>query len=118
MPAHAYSRSAPHTLQYLALVDGDDFIAPSMLEKMVAKAQEHDPPLDFVVANFAIVDEKLNLSPNYDEAHFWGLVEESRKGVVLKPHTHPALFEISPVPWRKLYNMDFIRRHSLRFPEV
>jgi hypothetical protein len=99
-------------------VDGDDFIAPRMYEKMVSKAEAHDPPLDMVIANFAIIDENFKMIPNYDEKHFLGLIQESKKRGVLNPRFHPKLFRISPVPWRKLYNMDFVRRHSLRFPEV
>jgi glycosyltransferase involved in cell wall biosynthesis len=103
--------------KYLALVDGDDFIAPTMYEKMVAKAEEKNPPLDYVLANFAIIDENLGLVPAYD-MHSWGnLTGGEGEPAFLKPHKYPKLFSISPVPWRKLYNMDFIQRHRLRFPE-
>jgi glycosyltransferase involved in cell wall biosynthesis len=99
--------------KYLAFVDGDDFIAPTMYEKMVAKAEEHNPPLDYVLANFAVIDENLELTPNYDQDRWGDLINP----IKLTPHKHLKLFHISPVPWRKLYNMDFIRRHQLRFPE-
>jgi glycosyltransferase involved in cell wall biosynthesis len=102
--------------KYLALLDGDDFIAPTMYEKMVGKAEERQPPVDFVLANFAVIDESLVLAPNYDQDRWDCLVRKgSRK--LLRPFTDPALFQISPVPWRKLYSMDFIRHHRLRFAE-
>jgi hypothetical protein len=100
--------------QYLALVDGDDFIAPTMYETMVAKAEE-DEQLDYVLANFAMIDEDLVLSPNYDQAAWSKLVTDySAPGA---PYLNPMVFRLSPVPWRKLYSMHFIRQHSLRFPE-
>jgi hypothetical protein len=89
-----------------------------MYEKMLAKAEEHTPVLDYVLTNFALIDEHLSLSPNYDQPAWITLVSAvGAPGKFLAPHLNPEIFRISAVPWRKLYSMDFVRRHSLRFPE-
>jgi glycosyltransferase involved in cell wall biosynthesis len=103
--------------KYLAFVDGDDYIAPKMYQKMVARAEKDK--LDFAVANFKLVYDdpqpKRRPKENYDHKYWAQLVSLGKK--VLKPSVTENLFRISPVPWRKLYSMDFIRTHQLRFPE-
>lgn len=100
---------------YIAFADGDDWYETDMLESMVAVAERERS--DFVMANYQNYDQSLDRANEPADAKRWALLKEQFANGedldVLRRH----ILRFTPVPWRKLYNGDFIRNNRLRFPE-
>lgn len=94
---------------YLCFVDSDDYIQPTMLETMLAKAQKNDVSL--VIANLKVVDEKgyrvfeRKQSPIYN-------------GVFTAQELLPKIYQnfgwYYIVAWNKLYHRSLFE--NIRFP--
>lgn len=110
VPSNIGTRAARGT--YVAFADSDDHVTKSGLASMVRLAEAHSAEL--VIGDFRTFTEKLKEGAvPYDRA-VWDELPLNRSISVI---THPALFRLSPVPWRKLYRRDFIETHGVLFPE-
>lgn len=98
--------------KYLAFVDSDDWITKSALDKMVKTAEESDA--DLVIGDFRTFDEnERSVSESYDSAAWRGIPLNE----LISGRTHPSLFRLSPVPWRKLYRRSFLEETASYYPE-
>lgn len=98
--------------KYLGFVDSDDFVTHDAFETLVSLAEKHSAEL--VIGDFVTFDEA---SRNVKLAYDGGKWNNMPLNQVINIEKHPLLYHLSPVPWRKLYNMDFMKKHHLAYPE-
>ena len=98
--------------EYLGFADSDDIMMRTAHSHMVALADHHSA--DVVVGNFAtFTDGDHVLTPAYDVAR----AADIPKNQVVSATEYPELLSMSPVPWRKLYRLSFMREHAIEYPE-
>lgn len=98
--------------KYVGFVDSDDFIVKDAFEKLISEAEKNEA--DLVIADFRIFEnERRNVKVAYDKKEWNGLP----LAAAFSPEDYPAIFRLSPVPWRKLYRLDFLNQSNIRFPE-
>lgn len=99
--------------KYLGFVDSDDFIVRDAFETLVNLAEKYDA--ETVIGDFVTFDENTRtVKTAYDQGKWNGMPIEQITNV----EKHPLLFHLAPVPWRKLYRMDFMKKHNILYPEV
>lgn len=104
--------ACPATADYVAFLDADDVMARTALELLVAAAREHGA--DVVLGDWFKFDQATGKQlPPYDAAVMHTLPTDAAFTV----KEHPQVLRASPVPWRKLYGADHLRRNGVRFPE-
>ncbi|MCI5950132.1 MAG: glycosyltransferase [Parolsenella sp.] len=99
--------------EFVGILEPDDYILPTMLEKLYYRAVRDD--LDFVRSNYnrlttddngieTLVEEKISPKPKYYEG-------------VLNPQENIDLFNIRMENWTGIYRTSFIRKHAIVFNE-
>lgn len=101
--------------RYLAFLDSDDRFSPTLLEELSAKAAADDA--DIVATRFRVADERTGQIVPVE----WGLRLSHFPNKT--PFGPGALGDwlflaVSPAPWNKLFNADFVARADLRFQEL
>jgi len=98
--------------KYIAYADSDDILTRYAIEKMVRLAEKDLS--DIVIGDFNnFIEDTREVKIAYDKANWKNIpLEES-----INASSHPQLFRLSPVPWRKLYSREFLNKHNIRFPE-
>lgn len=103
------------TGDYLAILDADDFFAPTLLEKLYTRACEDDA--DVVITKFRTVDQDTGEVTLAD----WAV------RVPDLPPTLPFSAEdmgdhlflaVNPAAWNKLFRAEFVRRSGVRFQNL
>ena len=98
--------------KYVGFVDSDDFVERSAFRTMIDAAEHHNA--DVVISDFHTFDDATrDLHVAYDRTHWEGIPLDTP----VSPLSVPALFRLSPVPWRKLYLRSLLQAESLLFPE-
>lgn len=101
--------------KYIGFVDSDDYIEPNMFKNMLIKAQNMQA--DITICNFYIYSEKDNkIFTSYDQSEwqkFYRVYSEQYSLYTLKQKA----LALSPVPWRKIYNKEFLEKFHIRYPE-
>ena len=99
--------------KYIGFIDSDDFYSSRGLFEIMQSVQQVDA--DVYIAKFCIFrDDLRSVDQSYD-MDIWNRLPKDKP---LAPKNRPALFKLSPVPWRKIYRKEFLEKHSIRFPEV
>ncbi len=98
--------------EYVAFADSDDHVTPGGLARLVSLAETHEAEL--VIGDFKTFSEKL---PEGAESYDRAIWDELPGNKPISAFTHPALFRLSPVPWRKLYRRSFLQEHAIVYPE-
>lgn len=99
--------------EYIGIVESDDFILPTMYEKLYAAAREND--VDFVRSDFT----KFKTGAD-GERIFWEekLTPHSEYyNTVLNPADNLDVFNMQMLNWTGIYRTDFIRKHNIRHHE-
>lgn len=98
--------------KYIGFVDSDDFITKDGFAAMIRMAEKKNAEL--VIGDFRTFgqDDRV-VADSYDGVRRRDLPV----GEVISASTHPSLFRLSPVPWRKLYRHDFVKAHQVLYPE-
>ena len=98
--------------KYLAFVDSDDWVSPGALGDLMSTAEQFDA--DVVIGDFFLFQEDTReVKPAYDKAA-WARLPRNE---IISADAHPDLFRLSPVPWRKLYKTEFLRKNAIHYPE-
>ena len=98
--------------EYVAFADSDDHVTPQGLARMVALAETHET--DLVIGDFKTFSEKLPDGTESYDRKVWADLPLNKP---ISAFEHPALFKLSPVPWRKLYRRTFLQEHAIAYPE-
>lgn len=96
--------------EYLYLIDSDDTVELDMLEKMYSAAKKTNA--QYVVAGYYMEYYQQGKFSSYEvcpDDHFYEK-EDFRKNAI-KYLTRTLL----TVPWNKLYSLEYIRKHNIRF---
>lgn len=100
--------------RYLAFADADDWLEPSLLEKLVEKAETEDS--DLVVSRskrFSVVEDKITRETSFSK-HLLSL----RGPFTAKEITREVFVELGNQPWAKLFRRSFVEERSLEFQEL
>lgn len=105
--------NCPKSARYVAFLDADDVMEPNALQQLATLAATLD--LDVAIGDFVRVTSTFSrvLAPAYDRH----VTKTLPRNFLMNPVATPELFRLSPVPWRKLYDMRFLESQDLRFPE-
>ena len=110
IPSNIGIRAARGT--YVAFADSDDQVTAGGLARLVALAETHEAEL--VIGDFqTFTDDVAEGTESYDRA-VWAEIPQDRP---VSAFTDPALFRLSPVPWRKLYRREFLVENGILYPE-
>lgn len=98
--------------KYVAYADSDDILYKRAIESLVSAAEKNSA--EIVIGDFCNFDnESRFIEPAYDKDRWNGIPLNTS----IDPVKFPAIFKLSPVPWRKLYNRSFLEVNKIRFPE-
>lgn len=98
--------------EYIGFVDSDDWVDRNSFKLLVEAAVKNKA--DLVISDFCTFDDnQREIKPAYDK-DAWKDVPLNE---VITVDKFPQLLEFSPVPWRKLYKADFVRKNEIYYPE-
>lgn len=100
------------TGEWIGFVDGDDFVEPTMFERLVAAASAADA--DLAVCDYQEVVDGTGERKDPADAHRWAQL--TSPSYVLDVQTRKQVLRFIAVPWRKLYRRSLVEQHRLRFP--
>lgn len=102
---------------YIAYADGDDWYEPTMLERLVARAESTNA--DITIAGYRNFDEsKQVVEVPTDQQRLTDLAQRvCLSGSDLTSRARKDVLRLNAVPWRKLYRTDFLHKHNIAFPE-
>lgn len=98
--------------QWVGFVDGDDFIEPTMFERLVGAAVGGGTDLA-ICEYLEVVDGSGELRDPAD-AHRWA--ELTARSYPLDLQTRRQFLRLIAVPWRKLYRRGLLADNAIRFP--
>jgi glycosyltransferase involved in cell wall biosynthesis len=100
------------TAPWVGFVDGDDYVEPTMFERLVGAATGCDA--DLAICDYQeVVDGSGELRAPAD-AHRWA--ELTAPCYTLDVQTRRQLLRFIAVPWRKLYRRSMLADNAIRFP--
>ncbi len=100
------------TAPWVGFVDGDDFVEPTMFQRLLVAATENDT--DLAMCQYQEVDDATGDRKNPADAHRWADLD--RDVYRLDVENRKAFLRFVSVPWRKLYRRDLLEDNKIRFP--
>lgn len=99
--------------EYLYLIDSDDWVLPDMLETMYSRAKKYDA--QYVVTgyfmDYYIKGKDYSFAVCPDDRFFEQ--DEFRKNAI-----NYLTRTLLTVPWNKLYSIDYLRKHNIKFRDT
>lgn len=92
--------------EFIVFPDPDDWVEPDYVRHLLEFQQMHDA--DLVCTGYYIADDTASLPGSADTEPAVLSAVDARKGLILPPH-------MNGFAWNKLYRLDLIRQHGLRF---
>lgn len=100
------------TAPWVGFVDGDDYIEPTMFERLVGAATDHDA--DLAMCDYQEVVDGTGERKDPADAHRWAQL--SAGALPLGVAERQQLLRFIAVPWRKLYRRSMLEDNEIRFP--
>lgn len=100
------------TSPWIGFVDGDDFIEPTMFERLLEAALAYDAEL--AMCQYQEVEDGTSERKHPADANRWNELDSDHYDLDID-NTKTLLRFIS-VPWRKLYRRDLLESNAIRFP--
>ncbi len=97
---------------WVGFVDGDDYVEPTMFERLLSAAQEQRT--DLAMCDYTEVVDGTGGRRDPADAHRWAEVAAAR--YTLDLHTRRQFLRFIAVPWRKLYRRGLLEENGIRFP--
>lgn len=97
---------------WVGFVDGDDYVAPDMFERLVQASEAAGA--DLAMCKYLEVDDTTGQRSEPADAHRWAALD--RSSYALDPIHRQQFLRFIAVPWRKLYRRSFLEAESIRFP--
>lgn len=101
--------------EYIAFVDSDDFIEPTMFEKLYLKAKNND--LDIAMCKIATYDNDTGEIRDNVWYYMLGVFREFEKDIFNHEDTFDFTCEIAVTPYNKIYKSSLIKDNDILFPE-
>lgn len=98
------------TGEYVGFVDSDDFIEPTMYEKLYAKAREFDS--DIVLTNVNLYYTDSGSTEEFRDHNFYQAMSKAGFFTALE---HPHIFQFIGV-WDRIYRRSFLEKYHLQNP--
>lgn len=92
------------TGKYVGIVESDDFIEPTMFERLLTAAEENE--LDIARTGYFFYTDGVDVPECYDFV---------KKNVVLNPLEDCSVFFQPPSIWASIYKREFIEKNQIRF---
>lgn len=96
--------------EYVGFVDSDDFIHPTMYEKLYKKAHEFDS--DIVLTNIYLYYTDTGEIKLFRDNDFYGFMSQTKYFTVMQ---HPRILQFIGV-WDRIYRRSFLEEHRLFNP--
>jgi glycosyltransferase involved in cell wall biosynthesis len=100
------------TARWVGFVDGDDYVEPTMFERLVNAAAACDA--DLAMCEYQEVVDGSGERRDPADAHRWA--ELTASCYKLDVHTRRQVLRFIAVPWRKLYRRRLLEDNAIRFP--
>jgi glycosyltransferase involved in cell wall biosynthesis len=100
------------TAPWVGFVDGDDYVEPTMFERLVDAAVRCDA--DLAMCQYQEVVDGSGERRDPTDAHRWA--ELTAACYELKVQTRKQFLRFIAVPWRKLYRRSLLENNAIRFP--
>lgn len=101
--------------EYLAFVDSDDFIEPTMFEKLYSKAEKNN--LDMVMCKIAAYDNQTREIKDFLWYYKLGVFENFDKEIFNHKDTKEFTCNIAVTPYNKIYKNSLVKENNILFPE-
>lgn len=101
---------------YIGFVDGDDFLAPEMFEKLVGAAQTYGTDLAMCRYMESLGRDGELREPA--ERMRWVRYSETKRVPLDRAENRISILRFIAVPWRKIYSRQMIEDNGIRFPVV
>jgi glycosyltransferase involved in cell wall biosynthesis len=100
------------TSSWIGFVDGDDYVEPTMFERLLRAAEKCDS--DLAMCEYQEVVDGSGERRDPADAHRWA--ELSDPCYELDVHARRQFLRFIAVPWRKLYRRSLLEDNEIRFP--
>ena len=100
------------TAQWVGFVDGDDYVEPTMFERLLSAAAKCDA--DLAMCDYQEVVDGSGERRDPADAHRWA--ELATSCYQLDVQARKLFLRFIAVPWRKLYRRSFLEDNAIRFP--
>jgi glycosyltransferase involved in cell wall biosynthesis len=100
------------TARWVGFVDGDDYVEPTMFERLLGAATGCDA--DLAMCDYQEVVDGSGERRDPADAHRWA--ELTSSCYQLDVQVRKLLLRFIAVPWRKLYRRSFLEENAIRFP--
>lgn len=99
--------------EYIGILEPDDYILPTMIEKLYSVAKQED--LDFIRSNYNRMTTDENGVESFQEEKISNKPEYY--GKVLNPQENLDLFNVRMENWTGIYKASFIKENNIAFNE-
>ena len=101
--------------EYVSFVDSDDFIEPTMLEKLYTKSKNND--LDIVMCKIATYDNQTHEIKDNVWYYMLGVFRDFEKDIFTHKDTKEFTCNIAVTPYNKIYKTSLLKDNNILFPE-
>ena len=101
--------------EYIAFVDSDDFIEPTMFEKLYTKAKDNN--LDIAMCKIATFDNQTEEIKDNVWYYMLGVFRDFDKDIFNHKDTREFTCHIAVTPYNKIYKTTLLKENNILFPE-
>ena len=101
--------------EYIAFVDSDDFIEPTMFEKLYTKAKDNN--LDIAMCKIATYDNQTKEIKDNVWYYMLGVFRDFEKDIFNHKDTKEFTCHIAVTPYNKIYKTTLLKENNIIFPE-
>lgn len=101
--------------EYIAFIDSDDFIEPTMFEKLYTKAKNDN--LDIVMCKIATYDNMTGEVKDNAWYYMLGVFKDFDKDIFNHKDTKEFTCQIAVTPYNKIYKTSLLKDNDILFPE-
>ena len=101
--------------EYIAFVDSDDFIEPTMFEKLYTKAKDNN--LDIAMCKIATYNNQTEEIKDNVWYYMLGVFRDFEKDIFNHKDTKEFTCHIAVTPYNKIYKTTLLKENNILFPE-
>lgn len=101
--------------EYIAFVDSDDFIEPTMFEKLYTKSKDNN--LDLAMCKIATYNNQTKEIKDNVWYYMLGIFRDFEKDIFNHKDTKEFTCNIAVTPYNKIYKTSLLKENHILFPE-